>query len=130
MQKQWQTNGILQINMKDLLIKIEKEFDKEFAGSTGYCNPTYAKLIKDFYRQSLLQVIERCADRLDGLTKKKEQVNGFQPYHTCDEECELNCKRLRDERKIFFDGFEDDRNLLKIDIHALANEFRDLTNNK
>ena len=65
---------------------------------------------------SQLSIIQAIDEMIDEVIKNKEQVNGFQPYHTCDEECEVNCKRLRDERKIFFDGWDDGRNLMKIDL--------------
>ena len=117
--------------MKDLLIKIEDDFIKEFCIETGdgtelmqggllelNLHSPDPEPIQKFLHQSLLQVIERCADRLDKLTKKKEQVNGFQPYS-------IDTFLNDDGEGIFFDGWDDGRDLLKIDIKLLANELRE-----
>ena len=74
---------------------------------------------------SQLSIIQAIDEMIDEVIKKKEQVNGFQPYHTCDEECEVHCKKERNEKKIFFDGFDDGRNMMKIDlmkIHSFLEE--------
>jgi hypothetical protein len=74
------------------------------------------KRLKQFLLSSQLSIIQAIDEMIEEVMEKKEQVHGFQTYHTCDEECEVNCKRLRDERKIFFDGWDDGRNLMKIDL--------------
>jgi len=84
-----------------------------------------AEHFKTFLLSSQLSIIQSIDEMIDEVIKKKEQVHGFQTYHTCDEECEVNCKRLRDERKIFFDGWDDGRDLMKIDlmkIHSFLEE--------
>jgi hypothetical protein len=72
--------------------------------------------IKSHLLSSQLSIIQAIDEMIDEVIKNKEQVNGFQPYHTCDEECEVHCKKERDEKKIFFDGFDDGRNMMKIDL--------------
>ena len=74
------------------------------------------KEIKTHLLSSQLSIIQAIDEMIEEVIKNKEQVHGFQTYHTCDEECEVNCKRLRDERKIFFDGWDDGRDLMKIDL--------------
>ena len=112
--------------MKDLLIKIEKSFENtrlaKEGGSSFECSD-YEGIYSDmqsFLHKSLLQVIERCADRLDELTKKKEQVNGFQPYGHFYGDDEVS------QRKIFFDGFDDGRNMMKIDLKDLISKLKQI----
>ena len=98
-----------------------EEFDEmniQFS-SNGYvvCLPEECNTqIKSLLLSSQLSIIQAIDGMIDEVIKKKEQVNGFQPYHTCDEECEVHCKKERDEKKIFFDGFDDGRNMMKIDL--------------
>jgi hypothetical protein len=97
-----------------------ESFEKDFVVRHETANPvvryTDAIKIKQFLLSSQLSIIQAIDEMIDEVIKKKEQVNGFQTYHTCDEECEVNCKKERDEKKIFFDGFDDGRNMMKIDL--------------
>jgi hypothetical protein len=130
-------------NLHDIIQKNMEEFEKEFesapavsgkitdsdeccncgeglslelydAFSVGYIEA--GKDAKSHLLSSQLSIIQAIDEMIEEVMEKKEQVHGFQTYHTCDEECEVNCKRLRDERKIFFDGWDDGRNLMKIDL--------------
>ena len=112
-------HDIIQKNMEE----IKEEWPKYYAwfkASGMHQAPDMIRGIENFWLAKLsssqLSIIQAIDEMIDEVIKKKEQVNGFQPYHTCDEECEVKCKRLRDERKIFFDGWDDGRNLMKIDL--------------
>jgi len=51
--------------------------------------------------------LEEVREKIKEIINKKEQVHGFQPYTTGNEEF---------ERKVFFDGFDDGRAMMKIDL--------------
>ena len=48
------------------------EFDEKFAGSYGYCNPTYAGLIKDFIRTEKQRSYARGFDKGVTVTIENE----------------------------------------------------------
>lgn len=50
----------------------EMEFEEEFAGSTGYCNPTYSKLIKSFITQLLADQKEQEREKIKKIIRKKK----------------------------------------------------------
>jgi predicted restriction endonuclease len=110
-------------NLHDIIQKNSETFEKEFKYLYGdkFAYDTDYPKVKKYFLSSQLSIIQAIDGMIDEVIKKKEQVNGFQPYHTCDEECEVHCKKERDEKKIFFDGFDDGRNMMKIDLLDLIN---------
>ena len=65
--------------------------------------------IKSFNRTSALALLESVREMISEVKEKKEQVNGFQPYG-------IDNFLNDDGESIFFDGFDDGRNLMKIDL--------------
>ena len=72
--------------------------------------------IKKFLLSSQLSIIQAIDELIEEVIKNKEQVNGFQPYHKCSDNCGEPCWLAGSERKVFFDGFDDGRNMMKIDL--------------
>jgi hypothetical protein len=69
-----------------------------------------------FLLSSQLSIIQAIDEMIEEVIKNKEQVNGFQPYHKCSDNCGEPCWLAGNERKVFFDGFDDGRNMMKIDL--------------
>jgi hypothetical protein len=65
--------------------------------------------LKSFNRTSALALLESVREMISEVKEKKEQVNGFQPYG-------IDNFLNDDGESIFFDGFDDGRNLMKIDL--------------
>jgi hypothetical protein len=107
-----QKNSEKLLNDADNLYSLAWQDGREGLNRRAEINTEFGSLIES----SQLSIIQAIDEMIEEVMEKKEQVHGFQTYHTCDEECEVNCKRLRDERKIFFDGWDDGRNLMKIDL--------------
>ena len=64
--------------MKQLNIEqLNKEFDEKFAGSHGYCNPTYSKLIKSFLKEKMKEVIDEMI-KGEGKWVRSDLEKGYQ----------------------------------------------------
>ncbi len=64
--------------LKDFVEELKTEFDDEFGGATGYCNPVFSKKIQSFLESSLLKMYSETLEMVEkGLPEKGE----FLPDH-------------------------------------------------
>jgi hypothetical protein len=83
----------------------------------GKCKERGQALVLYAYARQLLQSERaKMVEKIEAICQKKEQVNGYQPYGVMEGDQEPM------QRKIFFDGFEDGRNMMKIDLLAIIKE--------
>jgi hypothetical protein len=86
------------------------------------------KAIKFHLLSSQLSIIQAIDEMIEEVIKNKEQVNGFQPYHKCSDNCGEPCWLAGNERKVFFDGFDDGRNMMKIDLMKIRSFLEEAKN--
>jgi len=103
--------------------EIKEEWPKYYAwfkASGMHQAPDMIRGIENFWLAKLsssqLSIIQAIDKMIEEVIKNKEQVNGFQPYHKCSDNCGAPCWLAGNERKVFFDGFDDGRNMMKIDL--------------
>jgi hypothetical protein len=111
-----QIDEAYQKGLHESAIKVDKEM-MAFLKDHNESGDFLKKLLDEILHTERKDIVEK----INAVIKNKEQVNGFQPYHKCSDNCGEPCWLAGNERKIFFDGFDDGRNMMKIDLLDLIN---------
>jgi hypothetical protein len=120
-------------NLHDIIQKNMEEFDEKYTWQRlGYmsnvASDMMVKELKSHLLSSQLSIIQAIDEMIDEVIKNKEQVNGFQPYHKCSDNCGEPCWLAGNERKVFFDGFDDGRAMMKIDLMKIRSFLEEAKN--
>jgi hypothetical protein len=76
-------------------------------------------IVKEFLNASHSRLIDKIVEMLQEVISKKEQIHGFQPYS-------IDTFLNDDGEGIFFEGFDDGRNMLKIDLMDLISKLKQI----